>query len=565
MTTAVRHLARLYPWDVSRSAELDRALAFLDVSVDSPTVVRAGYGTGVLLALATTPALALAPPSLAFAVGAVVIAVSFGGVHAVHRAPVALAAARRTSALGEAPGLVGRAALRMRIAPASESAAAFAARNGTGPLASSLGECVRRANGTPESGFPSFASEWGDWNPELRRAVLLVEAAADAPEGERGRTLDRALTAILDGTRNRMAEFANEVHGPTTAVYAFGVLLPLALVAVLPAARVAGVPVSVTALIAVYDLALPGTLVVASAWLLARRPVAFPPPEVSASHPDVPDRRWPVVLGSCLAGIGGLVVAAALLPEWTRWLALCGCGVGTLLVGWYRPVTAVRDRARAVEANLTDALYLIGRRVKEGQAVETSIDDAADETAGATGEVLAHAAHVQRQLRTGVRESFLGEHGALADVPSPRSRSTAALLALAAREGRPAGSAVVAMADHLDDLQQVERDARHELARVTGTLRTTATVFGPLVAGATVALADGMAGAGGSLGRAIPTGALGLAVGAYVLLLAAVLTALATGLQRGLDRALVGYRVGLALVSAVGVYLAAFVGAGLLV
>jgi hypothetical protein len=119
------------------------------------------------------------------------------------------------------------------------------------------------------------------------------------------------------------------------------------------------------------------------------------------------------------------------------------------------------------------------------------------------------------------------------------------------------------MADHLDDLREVEREARRELAQVTGTLKSTAAAFGPLVAGATVALARGMAGTG-EFGAAVPTAALGLAVGVYVLLLAAVVTALATSLERGFDRTLVGYRVGLSLLSATAVYLAAFAGAGAL-
>ena len=220
----------------------------------------------------------------------------------------------------------------------------------------------------------------------------------------------------------------------------------------------------------------------------------------------------------------------------------------------------VRDDARAAEANLTDALYLVGRRVGDGEAVESALGAAAPEVAGRTGELLAETAGVQRRLRVGVREAFLGEYGSLADVPSPQARSVAALLAIAAREGRPAGRAVVSMADHVEDLQRVEREARRDLASVTGTLRNTAGVFGPLVGGATIALADGMA--AGTLGDPLPTAALGLAVGSYVLLMAAILTALATGLERGFDRALVGYRVGLALCSAVGAFLAGFVGAG---
>jgi hypothetical protein len=552
-------LVRLWPWPVETDADLDRALAFLDANFDSRSLTRVGNGAGVLVALAGLLALALAPAHLRAPVAAGLLALALGIAYATRRGPIWLATARRTAALGTAPALVARAVLRMRVEPASERAAAFAAE-GSGPLADSLAEHVRRTAGTPDSGLAAFGATWADWNPPLRRAVLLVEAAAEAPAGERGRTLDRAMDAILDGTRDRMAAFAGRVRGPTTALYAFGVLLPLALVAVLPAARVAGLPLSIPVLIVLYDLLLPVILVCAGAWLLVRRPAAFPPPAVPRSHPDVPDRRWPA-LGAGVALALVALVGTAPLPGWTRWISISGTSLGATLVVWFRPVKLVRDDARAVEAHLTDALYLVGRRVSDGAAVETAIADAAPEVAGRTGETLAEAAGVQRRLRVGVRESFLGDHGALADVPSPQARSVAALLAIAAREGRPAGRAVVSMADHVDDLQRVEREARRELASVTGTLRNTAAIFGPLVGGATVALADGMA--TGTLGEPLPTAALGLAVGGYVLLLATILTALATGLERGFDRALVGYRLGLALLSAVGSLLAGYVGAGL--
>jgi len=556
--TLLRLLGRLWLGPVATDPPLERALTYLGADADAEAVVRAGYGSAVLVALLGTPALAVSSARFRLLVAVTVLAVAVAAARGARRVPVALATARRTAAMGAAPALVARLVLRMRVEPASERAASFAA-DAEGPLAASLGDHVRRAAGTPDSGLGAFGSTWADWNPPLRRAVLLVEAAADAPAGERARSLDRAMTAVLDGTRDRMASFADDARGPTTALYAFGVLLPLALVAVLPAARVAGVPISVPVLAVVYDLLLPGALVAAGAWLVVRRPAAFPPPDVSRSHPDVPDRRWPVVAASAAAGVVGLA-ATMPLAAWTRWPAAVGLAVGTALVVRFRPVKLVRDDARRAERHLTDALYLVGRRVSDGASVESAIAEAAPEVAGRTGELLATAAGVQRRLRVGVRAAFFGEHGALADVPSPQARSVAALLALAAREGRPAGRAVVSMADHVEDLQRVEREARRELARVTGTLRNTAAVFGPLVGGATVALADGMA--AGALGEPFPTAALGVVVSAYVLVLAAVLTALATALERGFDRALVGYRVGLALLAAVGSFLAGFAGAG---
>jgi hypothetical protein len=114
------------------------------------------------------------------------------------------------------------------------------------------------------------------------------------------------------------------------------------------------------------------------------------------------------------------------------------------------------------------------------------------------------------------------------------------------------------MADHLDDLRSVEATVRRDLREVTSTLSNTAAVFGPLVGGATVTLAERMS-ADGPLTASISPAALGVAVGGYVLALAVILTVLATGLERGLERSLVGYRVGRALCSATAVFVAALV------
>ncbi|WP_121822210.1 type II secretion system protein [Halostella salina] len=564
LTGLCRALARLSPADPSPSEELRRSLGFLDADVSAETVVDAGYGAALVVAAVGVVAAAFVPESLFPAVAVCTLAFALGTAHAVHRGPVVAAAARRTAALGDAPGIVGRAVLRMRITPAAETATAFAARTGRGPLARSLRDHVRAAEGTPRTGLAGFADEWDEWFPALARSTHLLLAAAAAPAGERSRTLDRALTAVLDGTRDRMAAFASDVRAPATALYAFGVLLPLSLVAAVPAASVAGLPVTLPLFAFVYDCLLPVGLLGVSGWLLLRRPVAFPPPVVSRSHPDVPTRRWPPLAAGGGAGVLTAVASVALLPGWTAPVAGVGVGVGVTLVAWYQPIVAVREHVRAVEAGLVDALYLVGRRVAEGAAAESAVARASEEVGGEMGDVLAGATRRQRQLGVGVRESFLGEYGALADVPSPRVRSAAALLALAASEGKPAGSAVVATADHVEELRTVEREARHDLSRVTGTLGHTAALFGPLVAGVTVALAGGIGGT--EFGEpALPPAGLGVAVGAYVLLLAAILSALGAGLEAGLDRPLVGYRVGLALCAATPTFLGAFAVARLLV
>ncbi|WP_049913374.1 hypothetical protein [Haloferax prahovense] len=563
-------LARLSPdsIDAEPSDDLRRSLAFLGSNLAPETVVAAGYGSslpagllgGLVAHLARLPAVTVVFVALAAALGA---------AHAIHTLPVWLATLRRTRALGNAPELVGRIALRMRIEPSVERASAFAAHGDDDPLSASLAAHVDRARGTPTAGLSEFADAWRTWFPALDRSTALLQTAADVPAGERDRALDRAHEVVREGTRDRLADFVGSVRGPVTAVYAFGVLLPLALVGALPAARVAGVGVTAGHVAFVYDVALPACLLAAVGWVLVRRPVAFAPLSVDASHPAVDDHRALGVAGGAVAGITGFVAADALVAPWLAPLAAIGLGTGTGLFVAARPVVALRARVRAVEDGLSDALYLVGRAVDEGEAVESALARAATSIPGETGDLLDEAVGVQRRLRVGVVESFRGEYGVLESTPSPRVAGVATLLGLAASEGRPAGRAIVSMADQLSALSRLDAEARRELASVTETLSNTAAVFGPLVAGATVALADGMAPAKTldqtAVATPLSTADLGLAVGAYVLLSAVILTTLSVGVEHGLDRHLVASRVGRALVSATTTFAVAFAAAGTLV
>jgi hypothetical protein len=583
--------------DTEGSSELRRSLAFLGWESSVDRVVEIGYRVGIGVGLVAAVAVALAAGSFSGLTAG--LAGGLAATHVAHRGPVWLAALRRTRALGAAPGLIGRLVLRMRLDPSTERAVQFAARTGDGPLADGLARHERGSADSPTSGLRSFAREWQPWFPAIDRAAVLVRTAAAAPPERRGRCLDRALDTTIAGTTDRLAAFVGEVRAPVSALYAFGVLLPLALIALLPAAAVSGVPISAGVVAALYLGVLPGGLVVASGWLLSRRPVAFAPPSIGRDHPAVPEREAHAVAAGAVAGVVAAALAVQFVAEWAAPVSGLGVGIGTALFIVVRPRRSVLSRVRSVERGLPDAMTVIGGDVAEGVAVETAIANAGERLDDATGEVFELAGRRSDTLRVGVREAFLGRGGPAASVPSPRLRGAIALLAVAAREGRPAGDVLLELADQLEELRELEGDARRQLATVTGTLTNTAAVFAPLVGGATVALATGIdtvgaggmgagatagadafgvggsgaaggieAGSSGAAGAdatgAISVPVLGRIVGAYVLVLATLLTALATGLERGFDRTLVAYRVGIALPTATATYLVAFVGAGLL-
>ncbi|GAB3702675.1 type II secretion system protein [Halorubrum pallidum] len=578
------------------SPELRRSLSFLGWDRSPEAVIEIGNRAGVVVGLgvAVVAALVVGPTA---GVPAGLVA-GLGATHLVHRGPVWVGALRRTRALGAAPGLVGRLVLRMRLDPSTERAVRFAARTGSGPLADALARHERRSADVPTSGLRAFAREWQPWFPAVDRAAALVRTAASAPAERRGRCLDRALDATIAGTTDRLAAFVGEVRGPVSALYAFGVLLPLAMIALLPAAAASGVPIGPGVVAGLYLVGLPTGLLVASGWLLSRRPVAFAPPAIGSDHRDVPDRGPHAAVSGSGSGAVAAATAAWGVARWAAPVAGIGVGVGVALLVAVRPRRSVLADVRAVERSLPDAMTVIGGDVAEGVAVEAAIANAGERIDDATGELFERAGRRSDALRVGVREAFLGRGGPAVAVPSPRVNGAIALLAVAAREGRPAGDVLLELADQLEELRALEADARRQLATVTGTLRNTAAVFAPLVGGATIALATGIdtvdvaavgtgatagadalgaggypadtAGASGRDGSApsatavLAVPVLGQIVGAYVLILAGLLTALATGLERGFDRTLVAYRIGIALPTATATYLVSFLGAGLL-
>lgn len=558
----LRAAAAFSPVSATASQRLDRALTQLSVPVGSAIVVEAAVGT-----LLVGAALA----GVATVAGLRFVAIGMIGLAAVVAAalvvlPEWLATAHQTKALGELPDLVAFAVLRLHVDPTPERAAEFAAEHAAGPLAASLREQVRRSRGRATTGWTGFARMWAADVPTLPRATALLQAAAAAEPPDRPTLLEDALTVVLDGTRERMAAFAAALRGPTTALYAFGVVLPLATIGALPTLRAAGIPISIPALAVVYDGLLPAAVLCAGAWLVSQRPAAFPPASVRADHPALPDRRRHLLIVVPLTALGTAVLSTILYPPWSRFLVVPTVTLGGALVAWYRPIRSLRDRTRTIEAGLPAALTIVGQRLQHGTPPEVAIADAAEIIDGPTGEVFAVATRVHRRLGVDLTAAFHGPQGALAHVSSPRLAACVTLLAVAGREGHHGGDVVIAVADHLDALATVQTDARRELGAIVGTLRSTACCFAPLIGGVTVALAARIGATGLSRSvTSVDTTGLGLVVGAYVTLLAVLLAGLSATLERGLDRAVLGEQVGYALLSAGFVYPTTVLAAGWLV
>jgi Flp pilus assembly protein TadB len=345
-------------------------------------------------------------------------------------------------------------------------------------------------------------------------------------------------------------------------IYAFGVMLPLALVGMLPVLSATGGGFPMVLLAIGYDLVIPVGLLAAGVWLAIRRPaVADPSGRREMIEGTSPTK--PMVVGLAVA-LPGFVLAPVFLPEWSRWTLACGTGVGASLYAFFAPLREEQQAIEEIEAELPDAVSIVGQSLAEGEPIERAVGTVGERAPGEIGTLFERAATRQRRLGQSVLEAFHGDVGVLRTVPSRRASTTISLITEAARHGRPAGRTLHAVADYLDALDRVEREARRELAQTTSTLRQTAMIFAPAIAGVTVALATGMDGVDAP-GKPVSVAMLGQVIGWYVVLLAVVLPSLSVVVERGFEPIRMGYRTGLALVTGVTVYPVTFLAARSLV
>jgi len=461
----------------------------------------------------------------------------------------------RTRAVGRAPELLSFVVLKLTLSPALEQALDFATDQVDGRLSRSLA-AHRWGAASGVRAIERFGAEWADQDPSLQRAITLLAVAVDAPSDRREATLEDALTAALDGARDRVVEFSNAIRGPAMGIYAFGVMLPLALVGLLPVLAASGGGVSPLALAVLYDLLIPVGLTSSAVWLWARRPA------VSDAGFDEAILRHARPVNAVAAGLGaglGAGVGVRLLgPSWMTPITAGGVAVGAGLAVCLHPAVEAQTRLDRLEERLPDAVTIVGQKLGEGEPIESAVGAVADRFDGPLGDLFERGRARQRTTGEPIDRVFLGPEGLLATLPSQRTEAALSLTATAATYGPPGGRTLLSVGEYLGSLQDVERAARRELSQTTNTLKQTAVVFAPAIAGVTVALATGMGAVDGS-GQPVDVAALGRVVGVYVLQLAIVLPSLSVVLARGLDPVRMGFQSAVALGVSSVVYPLSFV------
>jgi len=418
--------------------------------------------------------------------------------------------------LGDIPEVLSYLVMYLKLVPNLENSVKFAAMESSTSLVHDLRKMIwdmeiRVYHGITDA-LTQFANQWGNWSEHFKRSLHLIRSSIDEPEeSQRIMTLNKALDVGLEGTRMVMNEFAERLHQPTLVIYSIGIMIPLAIIAMLPAAGLIGLQITIFQVFFLYDIILPLLLFLYIRRILLSRPATFNPPKIPKNHPslqDISQRRH--------QGIAGVLFLSCLLP----WLLLIllpeGLPISTLLEKihsfiplsilfiWgvsiaisyyttvvYLPHKKIRDTIKNMEKEFGDALYIIGNRISEEKSPEESFQYTAETMKGsAISELFSHTSYNLTALHTTISDSlFNAEYGSLKHVYSERIRAIMRLFVEGIRKSQKSVSiSIIRLADHLKELQGVETKIKENLSTLTSTLRSTATLFAPLIAGVTLAI-----------------------------------------------------------------------------
>ncbi len=427
--------------------------------------------------------------------------------------------------LGDIPEILSYLVMYLKLVPNLENSVMFAASESSTTLASDLRKLVwdmeiRLYHGINDA-LTDFASRWGRWSEYFKRSLHLIRSSLlQKDEASRIITLDRALDVSLEGTKETMNQFANRLHQPTVILYSIGIMIPLSLVAMLPAAGLVGIRITTMQMFLLYDVLLPLFIFLYTRKILLSRPAAFHPSAIPAHHPylvSVHKKKHAIIaiLVGCSIASPGIVFLVfplffsseipldmmyfivdpdglnAFFPMTLFFILAAAITMSLYCLQVYHPYKKIRDEIKQMEQEFSDALYILGKRLSEEKSPEESFSYAACTMQGSRiSEVFRQTSYNLIAMHTNLSDAlFSKEYGSLTHVYSDRIKAIFCLFVEGTKKSQRAVSiSLIRIADHLKQLQDVEKKITDMLSELTTTLRSTVTIFAPLIAGITLSI-----------------------------------------------------------------------------
>jgi hypothetical protein len=409
--------------------------------------------------------------------------------------PESLGKAEERRMLAEAPSIIGCMAMSMQVRPSLEHAVTFASDRGEGVLSRRLREAqwanLTRSQGSLPEALDDLSDSLSGSNAALKHSLhLVITATCERTKQGMDRLLDKANSVALNGVREAVDSYVASLSLPTMVLFSLGTLLPIMLFSVLPLLSLGtavgsdgspGIPFPYLAFLLLGVIPISAF---AYAWsILSRNPMGL----VRGSELRIKDVISPSFIVTWISA--GSVAAVADLGELDPYVlsaavVLTPCA----FLGWrLRDHVSSRVRRQALEREATAALFQIGNRMVSGSTFERALQDAAGTVKGTFQEAVSSFMYRSKLIGEGM-ERIIVEVGSLRSASVVVENAYVTVAQCAERDPRYAGQIALNLAQMLFDLQSCQGKVEEKLRGVVDMMRTTSTLFAPIVLGVTGAL-----------------------------------------------------------------------------
>ena len=398
--------------------------------------------------------------------------------------------------------------ISMRISPNIENAIEFTANNLTGALSEDLYQLLwdiyLRKFDSAATALDTFIEKWKRDNSEFTEAIYLIKTATIESTARREHVLDEAVSVMLQGTRERMRHYSQELKSPVMILNALGILLPIIGLVFLPMIAVF-MPESIQPIFIIigYNIMLPLIVYWVMKSYLDKRPYGFHQPDIS-KHPKFrEEKRWVYpAIGIAVAlpfvAFGGYQIIVSkevfsfgqLIYSLLISLGICFGIVSYSILSVVKKIK-MREEIVQIESEFAEVLFQLGNQIMRGIPFETTLKNITPQIKNLKiskffERILYNIETFGMTLEQAV---FNEENGAIQDYPSKLINAIMhAIVEISKRGMTTASKAMITISRYLKDSHEVEEYLKEMLDEVTSTMQMQAILLAPLSSGIVVAL-----------------------------------------------------------------------------
>ncbi|MFB6144825.1 MAG: hypothetical protein ABEJ98_05940 [Candidatus Nanohaloarchaea archaeon] len=427
----------------------------------------------------------------------------------------------------------------MRSSPNLEGAIRFAALNLDGPISDDLKGVLWKVEvgkyNTVSEALEKYTRRWKDFNNDFLESLDLIRAAMREPSPDRRESvLQDAIDNILDGTKEKMKHYAQNLKTPVMILNALGAMLPVLGMIMLPLISVfLGGVVTPLHLFVIFNLLLPGFLY----WFM-QRTLSARPPTISTQVTEkgsMPERgkytvagmripSWPIGLGVFIAvsaygflgyltfpqmypvtgfeatgSVPGVFLSGgnpAPVPMLMRSVSIVfglGLGIGLSKTLGSLERKKAEKKLQKIEQQFPNALFELGNKISGGTPVELALEEAAESTSDLEISELFYKAssNVKNMGMTFEDAIFNDSYGALNQFPSKMIETVMKAIVESSEKGTGmASTAMMTISRYLKNIHKTQEQLNDLMESTTTTIQMLAYLLAPIVSGVAVGMSQ---------------------------------------------------------------------------